>query len=81
MRKPRIGIVCTVRKTFDYVTAYQLYQERTAKVMEDTSIDWVNYPEMVIEQDDANRASDFFIDHHVDALIIVSATFPNFGLC
>lgn len=75
MRKPRIGIVCTVRKTFDYVTAFELYQERTAKVMQDDSVEWVNYPEMVIEQTDAIKASDYFIDHHVDALIIVSATF------
>ncbi len=75
MRKPRIGIVCTVRKTFDYLTAYKLYQERTAKVMEDDSVEWVNYPEMVIEQPDAQKASDYFIDAKVDALIIVSATF------
>ncbi|MBR1846118.1 MAG: fucose isomerase, partial [Bacilli bacterium] len=75
MRKARIGIVCTVRKTFDYLTAYQLYQERTAEVMKDDSVEWVNYPEMVIEADEAKKAREYFIDHHVDALIIVSATF------
>ena len=75
MRKARIGIVCTVRKTFDYLTAYQLYQERTAEVMKDDSVEWVNYPEMVIEADEAKKAGEYFIDHHVDALIIVSATF------
>ena len=50
MRKPKIGIVCTVRKTFDYLTAYELYKERTAEVMKDSSVEWFNYPEMVIEK-------------------------------
>jgi len=75
MKKARIGIVCTVRKTFDYVTAYALYKERVAEVMKDETVEWVNYPEMVIEADEAKKAGDYFIDHHVDALIIVSATF------
>ena len=39
MRKPIIGLVCLVRKTFDYETAFKLYQDRCKKVMEDTSID------------------------------------------
>ncbi|MBQ7243306.1 MAG: fucose isomerase [Bacilli bacterium] len=75
MRKARIGIVCTVRKTFDYLTAFKLYQQRTAQVMEDTSVEWVNYPEMVIEEAEAEKAGLYFVDQHVDALIIVSATF------
>lgn len=80
MRKPIIGIVCLVRKTFDYKTAFKLYQERSAKVMEDKSIDWVYYPEMVIEPGEANTAADYFIEKHVDAVIVVSATFHLGGL-
>lgn len=75
MKKAKIGIVCTVRKTFDYQTAYELYKQRTAELMKDETIDWVNYPEMVIEQPDARAAGEFFIKERVDALIIVSATF------
>lgn len=75
MRKAKIGIVCTVRKTFDYVTAFKLYQERTAELIKDDSVEWANYPEMVIEQADAEKASEYFIKERVDALIIVSATF------
>ena len=80
MRKPIIGIVCLVRKTFDYLTAYKLFQERSKKLMEDSSISWACYPSMVIEEGEANKAGDFFIDHHVDALIVVSATFHLGGL-
>lgn len=75
MKKPIIGIVCLVRKTFDYQKAFQLYQERTENVMKDTSIDWVCYPESVIEPEEAKKAAVFFVDHHVDALIVISATF------
>ncbi len=75
MRKPRIGLVCTVRKTFDFLTAFKLYQERMAIVKKDETIDWVDYPDMVIEKDDAEKAGRYFVDQHVDALIVVSATF------
>ena len=80
MKKPIIGIVCLVRKTFDYETAFKLYQERCAKIMEDKSIDWVYYPTMVIEHSEAKEAGDFFVEKHVDALVIVSATFHLGGL-
>ncbi len=75
MKKPVIGIVCLVRKTFDFETAFKLYQERSAKVMEDKSVDWVYYPSMVIEENEAKQAGLFFAEKHVDALIVVSATF------
>ncbi len=75
MKKAKIGIVCTVRKTFDFVTAFELYKQRTAELMKDDSVEWANYPEMVIEQSDAEKAGEFFIRERVDALIIVSATF------
>ena len=37
MRKPRIGIVCLSRKTFDYVTAYKIYLERVEEIIKDTN--------------------------------------------
>lgn len=80
MRKPIIGIVCLVRKTFDYETAFKLYQERSARVMEDDSVEWVYYPSMVIEHDEAKKAGEFFVEKHVDAVIAVSATFHLGGL-
>ncbi len=75
MRKPIIGIVCLVRKTFDFETAFKLYEERTKKIMEDTSIDWIYYPTMVIEEGEAKKAGEYFVEKHVDALVVVSATF------
>ena len=75
MRKARIGLVCLVRKTFDFETAFKLYKERVAKVMEDKSVDWVNYDKMVITPEEATDASNYFLDNKVDAVVIVSATF------
>ncbi len=75
MRKPIIGIVCLVRKTFDFETAFKLYEERTKKIMEDNSIDWIYYPTMVIEEGEAKKAGEYFVEKHVDALVVVSATF------
>lgn len=75
MRKPRIGIVCLSRKTFDYVTAYKIYLERVEEIIKDTSVEYYSYPSQVIEPSEAEDASNYFIDHHVDAVIVVSATF------
>lgn len=75
MRRPRIGLVCLVRKTFDFQTAFSLYQERTKKIEEDKSVEWFNYSKMVIEPSEAREASEFLIDNRVDAVILVSATF------
>ena len=80
MKKPVIGIVCLVRKTFDYLTAFSLYNERTKKLMEDDSITWINYPDMIIEPSEAKKAGEYFVEQHVDALIVVSATFHLGGL-
>ena len=47
MKTARIGLVCLVRKTFDYETAYSLYVDRTNEVMKDKSVNWFNYPKML----------------------------------
>lgn len=76
MRKPIIGVICLVRKTFDYQTAYSLYQERTQEMMNNhPEISWINYPTMVIENSEAVDAGKLFAANHVDAVIVVSATF------
>ena len=73
--KPRIGIVCLVRKTFDYETAFKLYLERTKTVEEDKTVDWFNYKQMVIDVNDAKAAANYLLENRVDAVILVSATF------
>ena len=75
MNKAKIGLVCLVRTTFDYKTAFELYTERMAEVKKDDSVDWCDFGEMVISPEDAVRASDFLQDCGVDAVVLVSATF------
>lgn len=75
MRKARIGVCCLTRKTYDYQTAYALYQERTAELVKDTSVDYCVYGENVIEPEDAEKAIHYFEQQEIDAVVIVSATF------
>ncbi|MBR1581518.1 MAG: fucose isomerase [Bacilli bacterium] len=75
MKKAKIGLVCLVRKTFDFETAFKLYNERIKEVMKDETVEWFNYPSMVIDPLDAKNASDFFLTNKVDAIVVVSATF------
>jgi L-fucose isomerase-like protein len=75
MRKAKIGVVCLCRKTFDYVTAYKLFQERIQETMKDTSVDWAVYGGPIYEPDEAEKAAEFLVDSHVDAVALVSATF------
>jgi L-fucose isomerase-like protein len=75
MRKAKIGLVCLARKTFDYLTAFQLYQERVKALAKDASVDYVVYPNEVIEDVDAKEAAEYFVKERVDALVLVSGTF------
>lgn len=75
MNKAKIGLVCLVRTTFDYKTAFSLYQERMIEVKKDDSVIWCDYNQMVISQEDAIKASDYLLENRVDAVVLVSATF------
>ena len=75
MRKARIGVVCLTRKTYDYIEAYRLYQERMIELVKDTTVDWKIYRENVIEPEDAEEAIHYLIREEVDAVVIISATF------
>jgi L-fucose isomerase-like protein len=75
MRKAKIGVVCLSRKTFDYVTAYQLFKERSEALKKDDSVVYAIFPKQVIEEDEAREAAEYFLSERVDALVIVSATF------
>jgi len=74
-RKPIIGVVCLARKTFDYQEAFKIFKSRGEELVKDSSVDYVIYPDQVIEVDEAEKASQFFLDSSVDALVIVSGTF------
>lgn len=76
MSKATIGVVCLLRKTFDFQTAFSLFQERTAAMVSShPEVDFAVYPKMVIENEDAVAAGNFFLEKKVDALMLVSGTF------
>ena len=75
MRKARIGIACLARKTFDYLTAYDLYLDQIKEITKDVSVDWFSYGFQVIDPEDAENAAAYFSGKCVDAVVLVSATF------
>lgn len=75
MRKASIGVICLCRKTFDYVTAFSLFQSRMKETQKDKSVDWFIYDKPIYEPAEAEDAANFLIDSHVDAVVLVSATF------
>jgi len=71
----RIGVVCLVRKTFDYLTAGEIYRNMIKKYKERKDLEFVFVEEPLIEPEDAQQASEMLLSQHVDAVIIISGTF------
>ncbi len=75
MRKTKIGLVCLTRKTFDYETAFNIFLDKVKEITADETVDWVSYPEQVIEERDAEKAAEYFLSSKIDGLVVVSGTF------
>ncbi|MCI2068619.1 MAG: fucose isomerase [Bacilli bacterium] len=75
MRKARIGVVCLCRKTFDYITAWKLFQERIEETKKDDSVEWEVFSKPVYEPLEGEEAASFLLESKVDAVVLVSATF------
>ncbi|MGL5956356.1 MAG: fucose isomerase [Brevinema sp.] len=71
----KIGVVCFLRKTFDWESAWEEYNQKLELLKKNENIEFVLYPEPVIEPDDAHKAGDFFASHGLDGLILCSGTF------
>jgi len=71
----RIGVVCLVRKTFDYLAAGEIYKELIKKYTTRKDVEFVFIEEPLIEPEDAKQASERLLSQHVDAVIIISGTF------
>jgi len=71
----RIGVVCLVRKTFDYLTAGEIYRNMIKKYSERKDVEFVFVEEPLIEPEEAQQASEILLSRHVDAVIIISGTF------
>jgi L-fucose isomerase-like protein len=71
----KLGVMCLVRKTFDYPAAEQIY----GRILEDLAnleaTEVVAIRDMVIEIDEAKKSSRELLQHDIDALVVISGTF------
>ena len=56
--KVKIGLVCLLRKTFDYESAWKEFKSKEAELKKIENVDWVIVDEPVIEVEEAKNAAD-----------------------
>ena len=71
----KIGVVCFLRKTFDWESTWAEYNQKLELLKKNENVEFVIYPEAVIEPEDAHKAGDYFAEQNLDALILCSGTF------
>src|SRR6056297_3515060 len=71
----KIGVVCLVRKTFDFQAAGEIYSEIMTKQSQRNDVSFVFIEEPLIEPEDAKIASERLLSENVDGVVIISGTF------
>jgi L-fucose isomerase-like protein len=74
-RKAKIGVVCMVRKSFDYLTAGKLYEDIIRNLSERQDVEFVFVEQPLIEPEDAQKASEQLLSENIDGVVIISGTF------
>lgn len=73
--KVKIGIVCFLRKTFDFESAWKEYNEKLSELKKINDIEWVAIENPCIEPDEAIEAANIFVREQVDGIILTAGTF------
>lgn len=71
----KIGVVCLVRKTFDYEAAGEIYTKIINDYALRKDVDFFFIKEPVIEPEEALKAAEELTKNLVDAVVIISGTF------
>lgn len=71
----KLGVVCLVRKTFDYKEAENIYKriQTDLRKIENVAFEFID--DLVIEIDDAQRAGDILASKGIDGFVCISGTF------
>ena len=75
MIKAKIGVVCGLRKTFDYEAATKIFISKIEELKKIKIVDWKIYEKPIFEVEDCTSIIDFFKNEKVDAFIFISGTF------
>ena len=74
-KEVKIGVVCLVRKTFDFLAAEEIYKGIIKKNSGRKDVQFVFIDEPLIEPEEAKVASEQLLAENVDGVIIISGTF------
>lgn len=74
-KKAKIGVVCGLRKTFDFEAATKIFEEKKKYLKNINIVDWAIFEKPVFEVEDLGEVINFFIKENIDAFIFISGTF------
>ncbi len=75
IKKPKIGVVCLARRTFDVAEAERIYSGLRQDLAALDQADFICLPELLFEREDARRAAEILRREGIDGLVCVSGTF------
>ena len=70
-----VGVVCLVRKTFDWQAALELYREIRQDLTGVENVNWEFIQQPLVEAEDARRAASHLAGMDLDGLVCISGTF------
>ena len=70
-----IGVVCIARRTYNFESAFEIYQNLQTTLSQIENVTWEFIPDLVIEVEDAQQAAQTLAAKQVDAYICISGTF------
>ena len=70
-----VGVVCLVRKTFDFQAAMEIYEKTKEELRAMEDIHYEIIEDVVIEAEDAVKAGEILAEKHLDGLVVISGTF------
>ncbi|HOO31706.1 MAG TPA: fucose isomerase [Thermotogota bacterium] len=73
--KLKIGVVCLVRKTFDFEAAAEIYQEIIKKYGRREDVEYIFIKRTIVEPEEAKNAADELLKSNIDGVVIISGTF------
>ncbi len=74
-KKIKLGLVCLIRKTFDYEAAKEIYKEIKEKLLVRDDLTLVAVKDCIEEPFEAEQAAKMFNQEAVDCVAIISGTF------
>ncbi|MHA1783325.1 MAG: fucose isomerase [Promethearchaeota archaeon] len=73
--KISIGVICLARKTFDYNSAKEIYENIKKKLMLIEDVKWHFIDDLIFENSEVKEAITYFKAKELDGIVIINGTF------